>query len=453
MVPRTSVKVPDDMTTNPFYNQPIYVGKGGYYKNNKNYQCVNYAIGRTTELANKAVCYFDGYSKRADIEKPMFNRSGYGDAVHWLRDTLWKIGTTPKVGAVMVYGASYGSGYGHVRVVEKIDGNRLFISGGNENKAMAFKWINIPSITSTGFMGYIYNPYIGDDMELVKITKDPEYEYVFSVDGNQYGDKYDITTQNGFSDEDLVAKGYELVLKINGSLFYSYENAHYACGLEKSRGINNQNVGMTAVSDYNSCMAIAGIGEDLYFGSQQWVIERALDDAYCAITGLGLILGGKKRNDLHAGFESQWKAISGRTVIGEDEQGNIMCLSFPGETGKSGMTCAQLQDRCLELGFWNALCLDGGGSVFRWYNGKYDISSSRKVKNALLLYRKKRGTAEVPAINYEELYTAAVQLNNDLTERNTQLEAQLNQAQEHLAAAEDNINTLTDKINRIKEIL
>lgn len=241
------------------------------------------------------------------------------------------------------------------------------------------------------------NPYtwkkVGDSVaSLIKINKDPNYEYKWSVDGNKYGDKYDITTQGGFGDLLLETDGWERVLKVNGGLFYTYDGKHYACGLEKSRGINNQELEMSAVTDYNKCMSIACVGSELYFASQEWIINNKLNEAYGAITGLGLLLSGKARNDMHGAFNSQWNSISGRTVIGEDKDGNFMSYSFAGVTGKSGMTGNQVQKKCLELGFYNAIMLDGGGSVFREYNGKYDISTTRKVKNALILYRKKKTT-------------------------------------------------------------
>ena len=154
--------------------------------------------------------------------------------------------------------------------------------------------------------------------------------------------------------------------------------------------MNNQEIEMTAVTDYNKCMAIACVGGELYFGSQEWIINNKLEECYGAVTGLGLILGGKARDDMHGAFNSQWNAISGRTIIGEDKDGNILSYSFAGETGKSGLTGKEVQAKCVELGFVNAIMFDGGGSVFRQYEGKYDISTGRKVKNALLLYRKKK---------------------------------------------------------------
>lgn len=161
MIPRTSVTSPTNISTDPYFNEARYVGKGGYYRGNSSYQCVNYAIGRTCEISGKAVCYYSGISTKSQIEKPMMNRSGYGNAINWWNDTLWQKGSEPRLGAVMVYGKNYGGGYGHVRVVEKIDGDKIYYSGANESNRMAFAWINKPSITSGGFLGYIYNPFVG----------------------------------------------------------------------------------------------------------------------------------------------------------------------------------------------------------------------------------------------------------------------------------------------------
>lgn len=439
MIPRTSIYNPTNMNEDDFYNEAVFVGKGGYYRGNTNYQCVNFAVGETCRLSNREVCYYNGISTKSDIEKPMFNRNGYGNAINWLKDTLWEKGDTPKLGAVMVYGSNYGSGLGHVRVVEKIDGNKLFIAGANENKQMAFKWIDKPTISENNFLGYIYNPFVENEMDLIRITKDPNYEYKWSVDGNKFGEDFDITTENGFSDTKLEEDNWELVLKVNGSLFYNYGTSYYACGLEKSRGINNQDVSMTAVSDYDSCMSIAGLDEDLYFGSQKWIIGNILDKSYCAITGLGLLLNGIKRDDMHKGFESQWNCKSGRTVIGEDTNGNILSLSFPGETNKSGLTCKELQDKCLELGFYNCIALDGGGSVFRWHDGEYDISSSRKVKNALLLYRRKKAFNQEDMEKLQEQYASLKYAYDLVVDTNEELKSMLDEK--------------VNKIEKIKEVI
>lgn len=319
------------------------------------------------------------------------------------------------------------------------------------------------------------NPYtwkkVGDMSNLIKIEKDPNYDYKWSVDGNKYGDKYDITTQNGFGDTKLEEEGWELVLKTNASLFYTWEGKHYACGLEKSRGENNQELEMTAVTDYNKCMAIACVGGELYFGSQEWIINNKLEECYGAVTGLGLILAGNTRDDMHGAFNSQWNAISGRTIIGEDKDGNILSYSFAGETGKSGLTGKEAQAKCVELGFINAIMFDGGGSVFRQYEGKYDISTGRKVKNALLLYRKKKAQEPTeptePTIDYktkyEELEKAYNDLNSDykalesdykaLSVENIELTKKLKQLTTELELVKNDNALLSDKLKKIKEIV
>lgn len=166
MIPRTSITDPTNIATDPYYNEAKYVGRGGYCNGNTNYQCVNFAVGETTRLAGRAVCYYSGISTKADITRPMFNRSGYGNAVNWWNDTLWPKGTEPKPGAIMVYGSNYGGGYGHVRVVEKVEGGKVFYAAANESRRMAFAWINAPKVTANGFLGYIYNPFIEETAQL-----------------------------------------------------------------------------------------------------------------------------------------------------------------------------------------------------------------------------------------------------------------------------------------------
>ena len=251
--------------------------------------------------------------------------------------------------------------------------------------------------------------------DLIKITKDENYDYKWSVDSNKFGTSYDITSASGFGDTDLVNQGWEEVLAVNGSLFYNYNGANYTCGLDRSRGVNNQDVSMTAVSDYNTCMAIACINGELYFGTQEWVINNKLEQAYGALTGMGLLLEGKARTDMHKGFESQWNTKSGRTIIGEDKDGNFLSYSVKGTTGKSGITGTEAIKVAQENGFYNAIMLDGGGSVWRRYYKAYDITTTRKVKNALLLYRKKKegvvNTATSAPIFTERLSSAGIKGN------------------------------------------
>lgn len=422
--------------------------------------CTCYCLGRLSEIAGK------------NCKKEAFP-NGIPNAKSWMQYCSWEHGNTPKLGSIAVWGGNYG----HVATVEQILPNGAVVVSQSNYQAKkdyysdnyfqtrTYKCEVGKNTSGVGlpFLGYIYNPYAeGDDM-LIKFKRSDEYEYKWSVDGNKYGTDYSITTEKGFSDETLVKDGWELMLKVNGSLFYEYGGEYFACGLEKSRGLNNQDIEMSAVSDFNTCMAIAGYEEDLYFGSQKWIIDNMLEKSYCAITGLGLLVGGKKRDDMHKGFEAQWSQISGRTVIGEDKDGNFMSYSFRGETGKSGLTCAQLQDKCLEVGFYNAICLDGGGSVFRQYRNDqnelvYDISTSRKVKNALLLYRRKKDEDvrnDTSSTLLRTLTEENKSLKNEikaLKEKVDELEAEKNEAEELLAKADKVLQEAQNKIARIKEI-
>lgn len=302
---------------------------------------------------------------------------------------------------------------------------------------------------------------------LIKIIKDDNYEYEWSVDGNRYGDKYDTTIQTGFADLELEKQGWERILKVNASLFYAWNDngvtKHFACGLEKSRGVINQELEMDCVKDYNSCMAIACIGDELYFASQNWIIANKLDEAYGAVTGLGLILAGRARDDMHKGFESQFNQLAGRTIIGEDKEGNFMSYSIKGDDNKAGLTGKQAQQKCLELGFYNAIMLDGGSSVFREYMGKYDISTGRKVKNALILYRKKKTVKEEstePSVDYKELYEKELTKNNQLSEELKTMTdnyntiekdyTQLNMACDTLAKQNE---ILSETLRKVKELV
>ena len=251
-------------------------------------------------------------------------------------------------------------------------------------------------------------------MSLIKIPKEEKTKYMWSVDGNRYGTPYDSTKCYGFSDENLVKDGWSEVLAVNGSLFYYFENSCYACGLEKSRGENNQDVSMSCVSKYNNCMAIACDSEtgELIFGKQKWIISNVLDSCYGAITGLGVMLAGKVRTDLHDGFESQWNSKARRNLIGEDANGNFMSLIIDEEVSGAEMCSIAVSN-----GFYNCLCLDGGGSIFRRiYGNTYDFKTDRKIKNALLLYKK-----EDKPIDWEEKYKELSEDYLELSERFAEL--------------------------------
>ena len=167
-----------DLNSNKYFNEATYVGAGGYYKNNSSYECVNYAMGRTCELAEEKCTYYDRnglHEKRSDCRIP-FNRSrsGYGHAKEWWNDTAWEKTTDPskaKLGDIIVYGSGWGNGYGHVRIIEAIEKDYFICSGGNEiSNGVTVKSkfdIKVKKTQGsgdalTGLVGYIHNPFLTD---------------------------------------------------------------------------------------------------------------------------------------------------------------------------------------------------------------------------------------------------------------------------------------------------
>ncbi len=237
---------------------------------------------------------------------------------------------------------------------------------------------------------------------IVRVPIDPNYEYQWSVDGNKYGEPYDVTIPAGFGDKLLEDEGWEEVLAANGSTFYPWEGAHYAEGLEKSRGINNQELSMGTVSTFRDTMAIGfGYGGSMVFDLQR-NIEEHLDSFYGAITGAFGIMKDGFRNEagkeLSASRRNRiYENISGRTIVGFDSKANeYVVISITGVTGKSGMFGNKLFELCEINGLTDAVCFDGGGSVFLREYGKVVHNTTRKVKNAILLYRRKKKPTPTP---------------------------------------------------------
>ena len=227
----------------------------------------------------------------------------------------------------------------------------------------------------------------------IEIDRD-QYDYRWSVDGNKYGTAYDKTTCYGFSDKALVEQGWEEVVAFNGSIFYTYNGATFAEGVEKSRGVNNQDLSMACVTNFNDSMAIGLDYDGNVIFDKQTNIMANLDAYYGAVTGcFGIYKDyskwplGSREND------SQFTTRSGRTVLGFDGK-DYYIITQVGTTGSSGFTGADLYNEC--KGLKDAICFDGGGSVWCRYFGKYITTTPRKVKNAVILYRKKKEKSDKP---------------------------------------------------------
>ena len=163
-----------DLTTNFYYNDPKYCGI--YPISSVSIiQCALYAICRTGEIAETPVTAYNNISNRSSILKPIFTRNGYGDAIEWWNDTLWEKTTNhkeAKLGDIIVYGSGWGGWnatknryYGHVRIIEAMDDNYFYCSGGNESNGKCAFNIKVARKNGSGnslsgLVGYIHNPFI-----------------------------------------------------------------------------------------------------------------------------------------------------------------------------------------------------------------------------------------------------------------------------------------------------
>lgn len=287
---------------------------------------------------------------------------------------------------------------------------------------------------STGYAESYSMIYKGINVKVGKINK---YDYGIrgSVDGNKYGTAYDHTTSNGFTDKDLINKGYKEVFASNGSTFYFYDNKAFAEGIENSKGIINQEYSLSCVSKFTECMAMGfpyegGIVFDLQKSLQ------ARNDLYGAVTAaFGIMKDGRLNN---AGSEDNrgqcFTVRAGRTIWAEDDE-NYYLISFDAADGAGGLTGDQLYDLVVSVSstMINAVCFDGGKSVFARVNGEYINENSSTVKNGLLLFAKEKDIdvnpdPEEPDESYQEEIEKLKAENAELIKMNEELHNRINSA-------------------------
>lgn len=232
-------------------------------------------------------------------------------------------------------------------------------------------------------------PYNGLTINIAKIKKNQEIRG--SVDGNRYGKAYDKTIPAGFSDKDLIKAGYKEVTAQNGSTFYSWNGATYAEGIEISKGINNQDFYMDAVTKFNSVMTIGfPYTGGIIFAPQREIILNA-SKYYGAVTGIFGIIYEGKQNAMGSSINRNggFTVKSGRSILAEDED-YYYSICFAGDTGSTGLTGKELYNLCITVSknMINAICFDGGGSVFQRIEGEYTINTTRQVKNGIMLFVK-----------------------------------------------------------------
>ena len=119
-------------TTVPSFSSKYYFSSGNVYFNYDRYaptrnpfdgnkycvgNCTWYACVRAWEILDKA---------KVEPDLTIFGGNPYGIWLKNKQNKTYKTGKTPKQGALVVFGAQYGS-Y-HIAVVEKVDGDEIYVS-------------------------------------------------------------------------------------------------------------------------------------------------------------------------------------------------------------------------------------------------------------------------------------------------------------------------------------
>ncbi len=223
----------------------------------------------------------------------------------------------------------------------------------------------------------------GQTVHVIEAKPDAQHEFQPSIIGDKYNSGTALKRAHAFKDEQLEGQGWRKIGLVNGGLFFPEGNEAFAVGIEKSRGIVNEN-------DDARVDGVVCLYHDLstwYVGGQGW-LKGQLHLYRGAITGaFGLISRGAKDTRGRLQNPSQFNSISGRTIIGRKKDDLTMVMaSFAGVTNKTGLTGEQTYELAVFLGLHNAVCMDGGGSVYLEYDGQTKINTTRMIKNAVALY-------------------------------------------------------------------
>lgn len=232
---------------------------------------------------------------------------------------------------------------------------------------------------------YIY--YFGSKpVSVIEAKSDSIEKFQISV----LGDKYDTPTSvqycGNFKDTELEAQGWSQVALVNGGLFFPSVAQNFAVGIEKVMGIVNE------FDDPSKDNVLALYHDDkMFYIAPQSYVKANLGKYRGAVTSaFGLKNNGITDTRGRIENSSQFNSRSGRTIIGKKADGTIVIACLRAVTGSSkGITGLECVTLATKLNLRNAVCMDGGGSVYQRYLGKTIIDTPRRVKNGIALYRKR----------------------------------------------------------------
>lgn len=213
--------------------------------------------------------------------------------------------------------------------------------------------------------------------------EDTKHDIKLSILANKYGPDADQRAMT-YKDENLEAQGYKLFAMVNAGLFFTANGDTFTEGIEKAEGILHE-------SDDAGLDNVLGIGlsENMLYVYPQKILKEREAEYYGLMTAAyGLTNNGwtdTRGKKEHPGI---YNSKSGRTIIGKKSDGTTVTASLAGVTGRSGITGARTVALAKLLGLRNAVCMDGGGSVFCIIDGVIYINTSRLLKSMFAVYYK-----------------------------------------------------------------
>lgn len=315
----------------------------------------------------------------------------------------------------------------------------------NEGKLLEEPWY----LTKYGWMADVDGNALDGDVlgNCSLIVDNKRYDYRFSVLADPYNLNGESTLYPPSYFKDLAAEkeGYHCAFMTNGALFYTYDGLNYSNGLEVSQGVVNQDLSMTAVSDYLNCGAIYSDVDDkdkpLFIGRyEEWMNALIPGHIQNALSGILIRKDGQTIYDNKPKYEAQWNSSSNRTIwyetVGRDGEryiGTIMMMS---------VTVDEAIRVCECLGIDAAIVMDGGGSCFRKICGDWDVEASRKVKSAMALYYKEKSPEPEPEPEP-----------SDLEKRVTSLEEEVKDIKMRLDKLEPVVDALDIDVTKLYETM
>lgn len=227
----------------------------------------------------------------------------------------------------------------------------------------------------------------GYKVEVVEAKSDHNHQAQISVLGIK---DFKKDYFKNFKDQPLLDDGWKELAKVNAGLFFSEGNYNFTNGIVKSKYevIENDDFKWDNVMGLYHEQGVPYIVNQAYMRQRinQANIRGMVVGAFGLINNGAFDNKGGRAGDPN---RSLYLARSGRTIVGKKADGTIVFASFKGVTGKTGLTGYETYLLAKNvLGLRNAICMDGGGSVFMSHSGKTVIDSSRQGTTALAIYYK-----------------------------------------------------------------